>query len=386
MRRLFIITALAFLPIIALAQGYNSKGGSHRGYQTPYTQQEQQPSYWSGSGIALNSNVFATNNHVVDGATHLYVYFPETKQKYVAKTIKTDPTNDLAIVRITDPNFKGFPTIQYGFKKALEDVGTDVFVLGYPRVDTMGEEVKLTTGVVSSRSGFQGNQSQYQVSAPVQPGNSGGPLFNDSGELIGIVSAKHTDGAENVSYAVKLSYLNDLIASSGESISLTKSSQIASQKLSEKCKAVIPCTVMVIADNEREGQSRRTASYGSTGKYPIRINMPDLKGQNTETAGIVGIEIAEKGTAVYMAVVNPYNQAISYSINKGPYITDNDTGKKYVLKGTDNIEIAPKKGSIPAGSQAEFVLYFPAVPATVTSIDLCEPSDAGWQFKGVQIQ
>lgn len=386
MRRLLFITALALLPVIALAQGYNSKGGSHRGYQTPYTQQEQQPSYWSGSGIALNSNVFATNNHVVDGATHLYVYFPETKAKYTAKTIKTDPTNDLAIVRITDPNFKGFPTIQYGFKKALEDVGTDVFVLGYPRVDTMGEEVKLTTGVVSSRSGFQGNQSQYQVSAPVQPGNSGGPLFNDSGELIGIVSAKHTDGAENVSYAVKLSYLNDLIASSGESISLTKSSQIASQKLSEKCKAVIPCTVMVIADNEREGQSRRTASYGSTGKYPIRINMPDLKGQNTETAGIVGIEIAEKGTAVYMAVVNPYNQAISYSINKGTYITDNDTGKKYVLKGTDNIEIAPKKGSIPAGSQAEFVLYFPAVPATVTSIDLCEPSDAGWQFKGVQIQ
>lgn len=374
------------MPIIALAQGYNSKGGSHRGYQTPYTQQEQQPSYWSGSGIALNSNVFATNNHVVDGATHLYVYFPETKEKFSAKTIKTDPTNDLAIVRITDPNFKGFPTIQYGFKKALEDVGTDVFVLGYPRVDTMGEEVKLTTGVVSSRSGFQGNQSQYQVSAPVQPGNSGGPLFNDSGELIGIVSAKHTDGAENVSYAVKLSYLNDLIASSGESISLTKSSQIASQKLSEKCKAVIPCTVMVIADNEREGQSRRTASYGSTGKYPIRINMPELKGQNTETAGIVGIEIAEKGTAVYMAVVNPYNQAISYSINKGTYITDNDTGKKYVLKGTDNIEIAPKKGSIPAGSQAEFVLYFPAIPATVTSIDLCEPSDAGWQFKGVQIQ
>ena len=385
MRRLLFITTLALLPVIALAQGYNSKGGSHRGYQTPYTQQEQQPSHWSGSGIALESKVFATNNHVVDGATHLFVYFPETKEKYVAKTIKTDPTNDLAIVRITDPNFKGFPTIQYGFKKGLEDVGTDVFVLGYPRVDTMGEEVKLTTGVVSSRSGFQGNQSQYQVSAPVQPGNSGGPLFNDSGELIGIVSAKHTDGAENVSYAVKLSYLNDLIASSGESISLTKSSQIASQKLSEKCKAVIPCTVMVIADNEREGQSRRSASYGSTGKYPIRINMPNLKEQNTETAGIIGLEIAENGTAVYMAVVNPYNQAISYSINKGTYITDNDTGKKYVLKGTDNIEIAPKKGSIPAGSQAEFVLYFPVVPATVTSIDLCEPSDAGWQFKGIQI-
>lgn len=386
MRRIIAVFILSLLPILVMAQGYNSKGGSHRGYQTPYTQQEQQPSYWSGSGIALNSRVFATNNHVVDGATHLYVYFPETKEKYTAKTIKTDPTNDLAIVRITDPNFKGFPTIQYGFKKALEDVGTDVFVLGYPRVDTMGEEVKLTTGVVSSRSGFQGNQSQYQVSAPVQPGNSGGPLFNDSGELIGIVSAKHTDGAENVSYAVKLSYLNDLIASSGESISLTKGSEIASQKLSQQCKAVIPCTVMVIADNEREGQTHRVSSYGAAGKYPIRVNMPNLKSQNTETAGIIGIEVAENGTAVYMGIVNPFNKSISYGISKDTYIIDNATGKKYVLKNTENIAVSPKKTTLEAGYQDEFVLFFPAIPATVTSIDLCEPSDSGWQFKGIQIQ
>ena len=370
-----------------MAQGFNSKGGSHRGYQTPYTEQEQQPSHWSGSGIALASKVFATNNHVVDGATHLYVYFPETKSKYKAETITVDATNDLALVRITDPLFKGFPSIQYGFKKALEDVGTEVFVLGYPRVDTMGEEVKLTTGVVSSRSGFQGNQSQYQVSAPVQPGNSGGPLFNDSGELIGIVSAKHTDGAENVSYAVKLSYLNDLIVKSGENINLNKSSQIASQKLSEKCKVVIPCTVMVVADNEREGQAaRRSSSYGSTGKYPIRVNVPDLEDQNTQTTGIIGIEIAENGTAVYMTIANPYNRDIGYSIAKDAYIKDNTTGKKYVLKGTDNIEVAPKKGELPAGYQTDFVLYFPAIPANVTSIDLCEPSDSGWKFLGIRIQ
>lgn len=270
MRKLFSSILLCLCTMPVLAQGYNSKGGSHRGYQTPYTQQERQPSRWSGSGIALSSTVFATNNHVVDGATHLYVYFSETKTKYTAKTIKTDPANDLAIVRITDPQFKGFPTIQYGFKKAVEDVGTDVFVLGYPRVDTMGEEVKLTTGVVSSRSGFQGNPNQYQVSAPVQPGNSGGPLFNDNGELIGIVSAKHSDGAENVSYAIKLSYLNDLIASSGEKISLDKTSQISSKKLSEKCKSVIPCTVMVIADNEREGQTSRPTTAGSSERYTLK--------------------------------------------------------------------------------------------------------------------
>lgn len=323
MRKVLSIFILSLLPVLAVAQGFNSKGGSHRGYQTPYTEQERQPSYWSGSGIALNSKVFATNNHVVDGATHLYVYFPETKERYTAQTIKTDPTNDLAIVRINDPKFKGFPTIQYGFKKTVEDVGTDVFVLGYPRVDTMGEEVKLTTGVVSSRSGFQGNQSQYQVSAPVQPGNSGGPLFNDRGELIGIVSAKHTDGAENVSYAVKLSYLNDLIASSGESISLTKSSQIASQKLSEKCKAVIPCTVMVIADNEREGRTSKPSTAGSAERYTSKsqeqarfiIKNAYIKGQDYSEyyrdAGAYLI-LYDKDDAACMAIVMSKKNSQSY--------------------------------------------------------------------------
>ena len=386
MRRLFFVLFIALLPLSVLAQGYNSKGGSHRGYHTPYTQQEQQPSHWSGSGIALGSKVFATNNHVVDGATHLFVYFPETKTKYKAETITVDPENDLALVKITDPEFKGFPDIKYGFKQSLEDVGTEVFVLGYPRVDTMGEEVKLTTGVVSSRSGFQGNQSQYQVSAPVQPGNSGGPLFNDSGELIGIVSAKHTDGAENVSYAVKLSYLNDLIQESGERINLNRSSQIASQKLSEKCKAVIPCTVMVVADNEREGQSPRSTAYGALGRYPIHINLPEVEQVSTELAGIIGVEITEKVTALYMGIVNPGDSSTWYNIAENTYLVDKTTGKKYMLIGTENCEIAPKRSSLPAGYQTEFILYFSPLPASITSFDLCEPTETGWSFQGIQIQ
>lgn len=386
MKRL-VFFVLLILPVIGYAQGYNSKGGSHRGYNTPYTQQEQQPSHWSGSGIALNSKVLATNHHVVEGATHLYVYFPETKTRYKADTITSDAENDLALVRITDPQFGGFPSIKYGFKKSLEDVGTEVFVLGYPRVDTMGEEVKLTTGVVSSRSGFQGNQTQYQVSAPVQPGNSGGPLFNDSGELIGIISSKHTDGAENVSYAVKLSYLGDLVSRSGESINMTRTSQIASQKLSEKCKAVIPCTVMVIADNEREGQPRQSSSsYGANGRYPIHVNSPTVTKANTDLAGIIGIELTERYAALYMGVINPTESDTWYNIDKGAYLLDKTTGKKYLLIETENCEIAPKRSSLPAGYQTEFVLFFQPVPASTATLDLYESSNTGWQFLGIQIQ
>ena len=397
MKKIICIIIITAISLSALAQGYNSKGGTHRGGNTPYTQQEQQPSYWSGSGIALGNNVFATNNHVVDGATNLYVYFPETQAKYRSTVLTTDTTSDLAIVKITDPDFKGFPAIQYGFKATLEDVGTDVFVLGFPRVDTMGEEVKLTTGVVSSRSGFQGNKSQYQISAPVQPGNSGGPLFNDSGELIGIVSAKHTDGAENVSYAVKLSYLCDLATTCGESIDFSRTTKISSKKLSEQCKAVIPCTVMVVANNERAEASSserrgnhsnqgRSSTYGTSGSYPIHINMPSMEKTSTNMAGIVGLEIAANGTAIYMAAANQTNEDSWFNIEKGTYIIDKATGKKYFLEGVDGISVSPSKTGLPAGYSAEFTLYFPAIPANVKSIDLCEPSNDGWKFIGILIQ
>lgn len=388
MNRLLLAIITVLFPLISSAQGYNSKGGSHRGYQTPYTQQEQQPSHWSGSGIAIGSKVLATNNHVVDGATHLFVYFPESKAKYSAEVIGVDATNDLAVVKITDSAFAGFPSIRYGFKQVVEDVGTEVFVLGYPRVDTMGEEVKLTTGVVSSRSGFQGNQSQYQVSAPVQPGNSGGPLFNDRGELIGIVSAKHTDGAENVSYAVKLSYLNDLVARTGESISLDKVSQISAQKLSEQCKAVIPCTVMVIADNEREASAtprQHYSAYGNAGTYPIRINNPQVGSSNSENLKIVGIEMNKDYTAIYCTICsNPNLTNQWYRISNTAYLSDSATGKHYGLKSVEGIAVAPKKTSLPDGYQADFVLYFAPLPASVASFDICEPG--GWWIKGVRVR
>ena len=71
-------------------------------------------------------------------------------------------------------------------------------------------EVKLTNGIVSSKSGYRGDVSTYQISAPVQPGNSGGPLFDSKGNVVGIVNAG-VPGAENVGYAIKTSYLKNLV-------------------------------------------------------------------------------------------------------------------------------------------------------------------------------
>ena len=90
MKRIFLSSVLILTSICAFAQGFNSKGGSHRGYNSPYIQQQQQPSSWSGSGIAIGTKLIATNHHVVDGATNLAIYFPDTDKEYRAD-LYTDP-------------------------------------------------------------------------------------------------------------------------------------------------------------------------------------------------------------------------------------------------------------------------------------------------------
>ncbi|MBK6522650.1 MAG: trypsin-like peptidase domain-containing protein [Sphingobacteriaceae bacterium] len=74
----------------------------------------------------------------------------------------------------------------------------------------MGKEAKFTDGKVSSKTGFNGAINSFQSTIPVQPGNSGGPVFNDKGQMVGVINATYRE-ADNVSYAIKLNYINNLI-------------------------------------------------------------------------------------------------------------------------------------------------------------------------------
>lgn len=204
---------------------------------------------WSGSSIVIGSRYLATNYHVVDGAKTLAISgsLDNYSVNYRTEVIATDEAIDLAILKVTDPAFKGFENPKYGIMTNTADVGTDIFVLGYPLTSTMGSEVKLTTGVISSKTGFQGDVSIYQISAPIQPGNSGGPLFDGNGNLIGIVNAKH-NGAENVGYAIKLTYLKNLIESCNDKIEFNYKNTISGLSLSDKVKVITPCVYIVRAN------------------------------------------------------------------------------------------------------------------------------------------
>ncbi len=167
----------------------------------------------SGTGFGISSNgIIVTNYHVIDNTTTIKVRGVNSNfnKTYKAKILVSDKNNDLALIQIDDYNFTSLAPIPYTIKTSITGVGENIFVLGYPLRATMGDEIKLTNGIVSSKSGFQGDVNSYQISAPIQPGNSGGPLFDNQGNLIGIINAKHT-GAENASYAIKASYLTNLI-------------------------------------------------------------------------------------------------------------------------------------------------------------------------------
>lgn len=167
----------------------------------------------SGTGFALSSNgLIVTNSHVVNGANKIMIrgINGDFTRTYEAKLLLEDKNNDLAIIQITDPEFVSLGTIPYTIASNTSDVGSAVYTLGYPLKAMMGDEIKLTNGIISSKSGFQGDVTSYQISVPLQPGNSGGPLFDSNGQLVGVVNAKLTIG-ENVSYAIKISYLKNLI-------------------------------------------------------------------------------------------------------------------------------------------------------------------------------
>ena len=209
-------------------------------------------SEWSGSGSGIifsKSGHIVTNNHVIENANQIEVEFilNGEVEKFNAEIVQKDKVNDLAILKIVDINFNSFEDISYNFKTRSSDVGTKVYAFGYPMALTaMGKEIKVTDGIISSKTGFDGNITTYQISAPIQKGNSGGPLFDDSGNFIGInTSGIRKDIADNVGYTIKSNYVLNLIDVLPGKIDLPSSSKLESLSFIEQVKEISKFVVLV---------------------------------------------------------------------------------------------------------------------------------------------
>jgi serine protease Do len=166
---------------------------------------EYDPGNFSGTGFAISSDGYlVTSFHVISGADSVFIE-NRAGDRYKVKSIFRDKTHDLAILKIEDADFTSFENLPYAFKSSESELGEKVYTLGYPREDMVFGE-----GSLSSRSGFEGDTTSYQISIPVNPGNSGGPLLDNQGNLIGVISGKQLD-QQGAAFAVKSAYLKQLI-------------------------------------------------------------------------------------------------------------------------------------------------------------------------------
>lgn len=204
----------------------------------------------SGSGIVLSTNgIIATNYHVIEGMStiDIVVNGNGVTKTYNSKVVAIDKVNDLALLQISDSKFNMFPPVPFTLKSNVCDVGEKCFAMGYPITDILGDELKVTEGIISSKTGFQGDVTHYQISASITHGNSGGPLFDFKGNLIGVTSGGiSADIAQNANYAIKASYLKNLLDSSPVNTTLPTVSSVRSFELTKQIKAYNPFVVLVL--------------------------------------------------------------------------------------------------------------------------------------------
>jgi S1-C subfamily serine protease len=169
-----------------------------------------------GTGFFVSaSGQLVTSYHVVDGARAIYVQTADGT-RYPAKIARSSAATDLAVLEV---NHRPTKYLSFGAVNAAKP-GDRVFTIGFPVMELLGAEPKFTDGVISSLSGV-GNEAAFaQISVPVQPGNSGGPLVNEKGEVVGVIAAtaavrEYVEAVgtlpQNIGWAVRGEYVLPLV-------------------------------------------------------------------------------------------------------------------------------------------------------------------------------
>jgi S1-C subfamily serine protease len=150
-----------------------------------------------GSSFLIDKKGYlVTNAHVVEGSSTILVQ-NNKGQEFKANIAYLDNVKDLAILKIADEDYKPVASLPYSIRKGSADLGEQVFTLGYPR-----DEIVYNEGYMSAKTGFRGDTISCQIAVSANPGNSGGPVFNKNGEVIGILSTAQVK-AQGVVFAIK---------------------------------------------------------------------------------------------------------------------------------------------------------------------------------------
>ncbi|MBB1398098.1 S1C family serine protease [Pseudoalteromonas sp. SG44-8] len=205
---------------LAMKQRYDSQNVTSSTVTTkPDNKKPESPKGIStGTGFFISNDGYVlTNSHVIEGSSSISIIL--NGKSVSATLVDHDSSNDIALLKV-DEAVEGLPI---ELKKKTKQ-GTEIAVLGYPNIGLQGNEQKATFGYINANSGIQGDTRYFQIDSPIQPGNSGSPMVNDQGVVIGIASASLNQSAaikatgtlaQNVNYAVKIAYALPMLINHG---------------------------------------------------------------------------------------------------------------------------------------------------------------------------
>lgn len=173
----------------------------------------------TGSGFVVNKNgIIATNYHVIKSCSKVEV------ENQDADVLAVDKVNDIAILKV-DKQYEN--SVSFNIK--LPSLAEDVYVYGFPLSSMLGENISITKGIVSSLTGMQGDYSQFRITAPIQAGNSGGPIVNVKGEVIGVTVSTLNNlylekqkgiHSQNVNFGIRSMLLTNMLEAKGVEFTL----------------------------------------------------------------------------------------------------------------------------------------------------------------------
>lgn len=198
-------------PVDAIPGRRRSAGGGERGDRRSIPPGQ---SLGSGSCVLVAPGIVVTNAHVIEGGNE----FMLGRGRQSLSVLGVDPMHDLALLQ---GDVQGTPLPMRN--TAAIWLGEAVLAAGYPLMDLLGADLKVSTGNVSGLKGWEGDVSRFQFTAPIGSGSSGGAILDEYGNLVGITSSSLAHGnlrdrgaiSENVNFGIKVSIVHEMLAASG---------------------------------------------------------------------------------------------------------------------------------------------------------------------------